>query len=159
MQLQLPSQFLWSVHFTNTAALSLHSDRSAGYSPTSHSRYFGSIPVCLYWICGEQSGTESVVRISVFPFSIVTPVHRIHLSIIDPTQSQQLTASLNSRLKKKNVDQAVHVTVRCVAAFDFSKVLVGFNRQTSEPHSVIKLFVVIIIINCNIFINFHFCVA
>jgi len=54
------TDFLSSVNFSNTAALRRHSDRSAGYSPNSHSRYLGSIPVCLYGICGEQSGTESV---------------------------------------------------------------------------------------------------
>jgi hypothetical protein len=94
------------------------------------------------------------VRISSFLFSFIRPVHRIHLSIIDPTQSQQLTASLNNRLKKKIVNPIVHVTLRCVAACGFSKVLGGFNRQTSEPHSVIKLFVVVI--NHNILHGFPF---
>jgi hypothetical protein len=94
------------------------------------------------------------VRISFFPFSIIQPVHRIHLSIIDPTQSQQLTASLNSELKKKIVNPAVHVTVRFVAACGFSKVLDGFDRQTSERHSVIQLFVVVI--NCHLLHGFPF---
>jgi len=54
------TDFLSSVHFSKAADLRHHSDRSAGYSPTSHNRYCSSIPVCLYGICGEQSGTESV---------------------------------------------------------------------------------------------------
>jgi len=78
------TDFLSSVHFSNTAALRRHSGRSAGYLPTSHNRYFSSIPVCLYGICGEQSGTEFFfVRISIFPFSTIPPVHLIHFSIID----------------------------------------------------------------------------
>ena len=150
--------------FSNTGALRRHSDRSAGYSPTSHNRYFVSIPVRLYGICGEQSGTESVFcenfcfpvqyHSTSTPYSFV--YHRPYIIwATDGVVKQQIKNEKRKPCCACNCAESPPVVL---TSCGFSKVLAGLNGQTSEPHSVIKLFVVVVV-NLIFCTNLHFCVA